>query len=273
MYLYFFILVSALFSPQQLYSDVEPLLSTSWGQEGVWQEHTPMGEEGTTLPGCTSVAAAQILYYYQYGNHALNAVSYLINNPEVYSSDITDSMLSLDLSEYRYNWSKFALSDRDTPKKLSHTSRFIYHVAVTLRTQFGESSGSSATGKQIENAFRYDWGYNAKRRRHMSIIAKDAFLYSDEEWAELVRHELDAGRPVLYMAQAIGTQLGHAFVIDGYDNDGLFHINWGWGGEQNGYYNINELRDNSGRSWVKGPMIFKGLEPKEGLGLTIKQIQ
>ena len=65
MYLYFFILVSALFSPQQLYSDVEPLLSTSWGQEGVWQEHTPMGEEGTTLPGCTSVAAAQILYYYQ----------------------------------------------------------------------------------------------------------------------------------------------------------------------------------------------------------------
>ena len=74
----------------------------------------------------------------------------------------------------------------------------------------------------------------------MSVISKEAFGYSDQEWADLIRAELDAGRPVLYMATEPGGA-GHAFVIDGYRDDGLVHVNFGWGGYGNGYYDANVL--------------------------------
>ncbi len=31
---------------------------------------------------------------------------------------------------------------------------------------------------------------------------------------------------------------GHNFIIDGYDQDGLVHVNWGWHGQENGYFDI-----------------------------------
>ena len=51
---------------------VAPLLSTEWGQTGVWQQHTPTLAGAPTYPGCTTVASAQVLYYYQYQNYYLH---------------------------------------------------------------------------------------------------------------------------------------------------------------------------------------------------------
>lgn len=31
----------------------------------------------------------------------------------------------------------------------------------------------------------------------------------------------------------------HAFVYDGYDENGLVHVNWGWAGLDDGYFDIN----------------------------------
>ena len=37
------------------------------------------------------------------------------------------------------------------------------------------------------------------------------------------------------------TQGAHAWVCDGYDASGDFHMNWGWAGYEDGYYNLNAL--------------------------------
>ena len=37
-------------------------------------------------------------------------------------------------------------------------------------------------------------------------------------------------------------QGGHSFVIDGYDDKGKVHVNWGWGGSNDGFYDIASLR-------------------------------
>ena len=63
--------------------------------------------------------------------------------------------------------------------------------------------------------------------------------YSIDEWRDLLWNELKNKRPVVFNgATTIG---GHAFVIDGYDGKGLFHVNWGWAGRSDGYYAIGEL--------------------------------
>ena len=53
----------------------------------------------------------------------------------------------------------------------------------------------------------------------------------------MLRDNLDMDMPLYYSAS--GNDGGHAFVCDGYDNNGMFHFNWGWQGLDNGYYAIN----------------------------------
>lgn len=261
---------TCLFSSAQ--ASVAPMLDTLWAQDGYYKQATPKKGTATTYPGCTTIAVAQVLYYYQYQNHGNQPVSYVLEHGPLQGKDIQDGYsLSLDLSQYQANWDNMAGDlTRATSAQRKETADFIYHVGVSLNAQFGGGEGSSATGRQIENAIRYQWGYNNIRRREMTIISKRAFGYSDNEWADLIRSELDEGRPVLYMAQQANANAGHAFVIDGYNEQGLVHVNFGWGGHGNGYLNPNTLTDPSGRSWNRDAMIYLGLEPEKGYAAELR---
>ena len=54
------------------------------------------------------------------------------------------------------------------------------------------------------------------------------FNYTNEAWEKLIYEEVANKRPVLY--SGFSDTGGHEFVIDGYDNMGLFHVNWSWSG-------------------------------------------
>jgi hypothetical protein len=246
---------------------VSPLLEANWGQDGDYQSKTPRKDGAPTYPGCTTVASAQILYYYRHQDRANQSVYYTLEHAPLTGHDVVDDgrALFVDLPEYTYDYEAMPLTlNRASPAEIDATATFIYHVGATMNAQFGGGEGSTATGRQLENAFRYQWGYNSISRRQMSIIGKDAFLYDDDEWAEVIRGELDAGRPVLYMARQEDADAGHAFVIDGYATNGLVHVNWGWAGRGNGWYDVNTLEDPYGRRWIRDAMIFRGLEPAEG---------
>ena len=64
--------------------------------------------------------------------------------------------------------------------------------------------------------------------------------YSLNNWISLLKNELDAGRPILYAGS--GTEGGHAFVCDGYDNNSYFHFNWGWNGKSDNYFLMSSLK-------------------------------
>lgn len=69
-------------------------------------------------------------------------------------------------------------------------------------------------------------------------------LYSLAEWTQILDNELAAGRPVFYSGSS--TDGGHQFICDGSDGQGLYHINWGWGGYQNGYFDVTILNPEKG---------------------------
>ena len=83
--------------------------------------------------------------------------------------------------------------------------------------------------RALRDHFRYDKGVSYKSRPN----------YTQATWEQLLRNELIADRPIVYSGTGSGG--GHAFVCDGYDANGLFHINWGWGGMSDGYFNLNYL--------------------------------
>ena len=47
-------------------------------------------------------------------------------------------------------------------------------------------------------------------------------------------------RPVYYAGSLMRTG-GHAFVLDGLDEQGFFHVNWGEGGSHDGYFRLDVL--------------------------------
>lgn len=98
--------------------------------------------------------------------------------------------------------------------------------------------------------------------------------YSDEQWHEILQHELIEGRPVYYTGQ--GLESGHAFVIDGFkkidDGTTYYHINWGWDGLCNGYYLLNMLRPSStgtggssGSNYANQPSMLIGMKAEDGI--------
>ena len=98
--------------------------------------------------------------------------------------------------------------------------------------------------------FNYDKGTRAIFRSYYSI----------EQWENMVYDELKSNRPVPYAGQS-GSG-GHSFVVDGYDGNGLFHLNWGWGGMCDGYYRLSVLNpfNNSGIGSASGLMGYSFMQ-------------
>jgi hypothetical protein len=114
-----------------------------------------------------------------------------------------------------------------------------YHAGVSVDMQYDPyGSGSYVYLPDADSdafrAFSSFFGYKP--------TAAHAYRdeYEESGWAALLKSELDAARPMLY-AGAGESGPGHAFVCDGYDENGLFHFNWGWNGSANGYYSFQAL--------------------------------
>ena len=86
----------------------------------------------------------------------------------------------------------------------------------------------------MQRYFDYDANLELKRLNY----------YSPSEWETIIYEELQNGRPVYHAGYSMGG--GHAFVCDGYDGNGMYHFNWGWGGSYDGYYKLSLMNPGVG---------------------------
>ncbi len=211
---------------------VSPMLNTNWNQGTYYDIYTP-GTGATKTPvGCVATAMAQIMKYWNAPTTGTGSYSY--NHP-------TYGTQSANFGATNYQWGLMppSLSAASSQAAKEAVSLLGYHCAVSVRMDFApDGSGSqvlawNASSRCAENAFKNNFGYKT------SIDGLYRSDYNDADWDALLKNELDNARPILYAGY--GSVGGHAFVFDGYDNNGLFHINWGWGGMSNGYFTVDNL--------------------------------
>lgn len=212
---------------------VAPLLGgIKWNQMAPYNNMCP-SYNGTNraVTGCVATAMAQVMMYYQYPKElkatikAYTAKSYGIQIPEI-SSGATydwDNMLP-DYSKSDYN-----SAQADAVAKL------MYHCGAAVEMNYGPSSGANVTPIILATYFGYDADL-------MQDLTRTVFTL--QQWMTLIDNELKAKRPILYSGQA--SDGGHEFVCDGSDGNGLYHINWGWGGYQDGYFDLTILQPTKG---------------------------
>ena len=109
------------------------------------------------------------------------------------------------------------------------------HCGKAVEMDYGEESGAIVTPGRLAKYFGYDSDL-------MLDLSRTCFTLA--EWTAIIDKELQAKRPILYSGRT--TNGGHQFVCDGSDGNGLYHINWGWGGYQDGYFDITILNPGQG---------------------------
>ena len=203
---------------------VAPLLTDKWNQGCLYNSLCPTmsGPCGHAEVGCVAVAMAQIMRYWGYPTTGWGTHSYT-------NAGLT---LSADFGNTTYDWEHMpdSLTENSSEAEIEAVATLLYHCGVSLEMRYGPNGSLANTGDVINALRRY---FNYTRQIHKEKKSD----YSNEEWSSLLMNSLDLSRPVQYVGYGSG---GHSFVCDGYDSNGLFHFNWGWG-TANGYFALGNL--------------------------------
>ena len=240
---------SASTSNRAIKQAIEPLLTTAWDQGTPYNNQCPVFFNGSrSVTGCVATAMAQVVYY-----TAMYAKNHSINPPTTLAKDIPGyqcqtywtgygklEVEGVSAADVTFDWDNMLQS---YPSGGSYTTAQADAVA-TLMVCCGKSvqmdyssSSSGANTADVANALVKYFGFDSTAK---SLSRGD---YSYAQWVDLIYAELAAERPVQYGGQSSGG--GHSFVIDGYDGDEMFHVNWGWSGEPDSYYVLSVLNPNS----------------------------
>ena len=214
---------------QAAHSVVAPLITTEWGQGDPYNFLTPELNGKHTPTGCVATAMSQLMKFYNYPAQGKGKGFYTL-------SENTSLHIPVDITS-TYAWDE--MQDVYRNKKLTDEQRLpvaqlMSDAGIATYMNYG-TSGSGAFSLDATRGFVDNFSFNAD-----AIRCYHHQFFSDEEWLTLLYGELASGNPILYCGSD-KAQGGHAFVIDGIDADGLVHVNWGWDGDCNGFYNINDL--------------------------------
>jgi hypothetical protein len=206
---------------------VEPLIQVNWNQSAGWNEYCPAdpnGPGGHAYAGCVAVAMAQCMSVFKYPTRGYGEHSY---------TDPTYGNQYVNYSQQEYNWDLMPATTAN-----EHVAKLLYHLGVSVNMNYG-ADGSGAYSQNVPYAIKTYFDYTSRAK----IVSKSS--YTDEDWRALLTSELLAGRPIYYSGDGNDGQAGHAFCLDGVNQNGLFHFNWGWSGSYNGYYSIGSLTPGS----------------------------
>ena len=240
---------------------VGPLVSTKWNQSPYYNALCPYdnAHNARTLTGCVATAMAQVMKYWNYPEHGYGSHSYTPASHPEYGS------LYVDFSAVNYQWSQMPNS---VSSNNNAVATLMYHCGVSVNMDYGISGspdyGSAAyvidngNGRACaEIALRTYFDYKS------SLRGVKRSNYSDSQWINLLKNELDNSRPMVYAGFGSG---GHAFVCDGYNNNDYFHFNWGWGGQCDDYFYINNLNPGSSHNYSENQQAIIGIEPNHSGG-------
>ena len=148
----------------------------------------------------------------------------------------------------RYDWDNMLpqySGSAYTAEQANAVAKLMYHCGLSFEADYGPSSTSAWCRPNV--LVKY-WGYDPDVIRP---LYRENF--SLREWTAILDAELQASRPVYYTGCST-TSASHAFLCDGADGNGLYHINWGWSGWSNGYFDITILNsDYSGAESATAP--------------------
>jgi hypothetical protein len=243
---------AAAISRVKKHTAIEPLMPFKWNQGSPYNDLCPPDNGTKSYTGCEATALAQIMAYKHYPRTSTTSIP-------AYTTESKKISLP-ELPPVTFNWDAMPVSG-DKDQAVATLMRYVGQGELMDYT----SMESGTTIGPAVYALKYYFGYD----KNVRCLSRSSYTIS--EWDSLVYASLAENNPVLYTG-ATASLSGHAFVCDGYDGDGLFHINWGWGGMYNSYFRLAVLNphgtgiggggDNSAYNMAEE--VITGIQPPTG---------
>jgi hypothetical protein len=209
---------------------IAPMLTTTWYQDAPYNLYCPIlanseGEMVQAPTGCVATALSQVLNYYKYPAQATGNVSY---------TDDQGNSYAMDLAEQAFDWDNMIddYGSSYTDEQANAVAYLMKAVGYACHMEY-TADESGALNSDALVAMITNFGFPS------SALSLDRDQFTLSEWQDMIYANLSAAGPTFYVgSDMVG---GHAFVCDGYSSDGFFHINWGWGGYYDGYFQMTAL--------------------------------
>ena len=244
---------------------VSPLLyQIQWGQSKPYNNFCPSYRGERTLTGCVATGMAQVMKFHSFPDKGRGYIKYntrtnRLNVSHDFSKDVFDwpNMLDSYISGY-------------TEQQANAVAMLMASCGASVEMDYGTPSqgGSGAYQSDLLRGYVENFGYDDDA----SLVIRN--YCSIDDWHRLLLNELDAGRPVNY-AGVSKRDGGHSFVIDGYrmgeNQYPDYHVNWGWDGACDGYYQIANLHPQEGGIYAtnnpfsESQQMTIGIKPEDGI--------
>ena len=216
---------------------IAPLLSSNWSQQEPYYNSCPQVSDELCNTGCAATAMAQLVYFYRANcvktiQAEIKPYTCATNWPN-YGKISVPGVAKGTPIDFDHMLDNYMGGESEEEKKA--VADLMFYCAASISTEFIPPSrgASSASPSVLPSALKKYFGFSKE------CCFKERGAYSITQWEEMIYNEVKQGRPVVYMGRA--ESASHSFIVDGFDGDLLYHVNWGWGGLYNGYYNLSLL--------------------------------
>lgn len=249
---------------------IDPLIKTKWDQGSatedgyIYNTACPVSQSLHCLTGCVATAGAQIMYYYQHPASTEGVDGYQIGEDasidKVTLAGLPATTFDWDIMKRSYN-----NADQGTASQ-QEVAKLMVYAGFAAQMDYGTMGSAASTGILAEGMANY-FDYNPNTWQYV-----EQSNYSVSDWDSMMYNELENGRPIIYSG-ASKKEGGHAFICDGYDGEGLYHFNWGWSGQNNGYFKLAATNPYAGDGtqrdgYVNDIDAIIGLQPNNGETIT-----
>ena len=246
-------------------TSIAPIMSQKWNQGTPYNNLCPEYDGKHAVTGCVATAMAQIMGHHRWPAYTTNPIpAYTTSTNKTKVAGVAaNTPIRWNQIKDKYGW---CYEDGDwqqylyTNDQAAAIAELMLYCGTSVEMDY-DVSGSGAYSGYVIEALVNNFDYEEETCRWL-----DRVDYSYSEWQDIIYKELQDNRPVLYSGQSAGG--GHAFVVDGYDSEDYFHINWGWGGNSDGYFRLCIL--NPDEQGIGGSTSSDGYGTSQGCGIGIK---
>lgn len=213
-------------------TNVSPLLGgIAWNQEDPFNNLCPLEGSNRSVTGCVATAMAQVIAFHKYPATLKATIPAYTTSSKKFDMPEIAAGASYDYANMLSQYS----NDSYTEAQANAVATLMLHCGCSVKMDYTYSEGSGAATSYAMYALGTYFGYD------QDLLAwVPRANYTLAKWCSLLDNELNSSRPVIFSGQSL-KEGGHAFVCDGADGAGFYHINWGWGGYCNGYFDVSLL--------------------------------
>ncbi|MCL1967672.1 MAG: thiol protease/hemagglutinin PrtT [Fibromonadales bacterium] len=230
------------------------LIKTTWNQESPYNNICPVISGNRTLTGCIATSMSQIMNYHKWPLNVSGDI------PEYNTRNLGISVQTINRQDFSYDWQNMAnsYSSTTTTAQKNAVATIMHHAGVAVQMDY-KTNASGAFPTDIPKAMSLYFDYD----KNIRFIKRDGQYYRPEDytaignsfwrpandsilpqiWDDIMKIQIDSLLPIIYSGND-GSN-GHSFILDGYDNNGRFHFNWGWGGGYDGWFVSSVLNPNA----------------------------